>query len=225
VLPESAPMPSVDLGPLADVDLLAPDPSVAIVAAPAALRRRIAAALDFDRLPLLAEAAEPGAVLAATHDQPPTVAVLAGADPDALLPALGDVQRALRNARVVIVAERLSGGATRRALRAGAVAAVPAESVESALALAVRAASAGLVVVPEAISEEPPILCPRERDALALAASGATIAEIAAEMAVPCATVNSDLSSCLFKLGVDNRPDALALLMATDRQTSDTYEG
>jgi len=218
-------MAALELGPLADVDLLAPEPSVAVIATPAPLRRRIAAALDFDRLPLSAEGDEPGAVLAAAYDRRPTVAVLAGADPDDLLPAVHDMRRLLRDARVVIVAEQLSGCGIRRVLRAGAVAAVPVDAVESALALAVRAVSAGLVVVPEAICEEPPVLSRREREVLALAAMGASIAEIATEVAVSRATVDGDLSSCFFKLGVDDRADALALLMANDGQTSDPYQG
>src|SRR4051794_21677855 len=41
-------------GPLEDIDLLEPEPSVAVVADSAVLRRRIVAALDFDRLPVAA---------------------------------------------------------------------------------------------------------------------------------------------------------------------------
>jgi two-component system, NarL family, response regulator DesR len=224
-LPESLDMPALQLtGPLADIDLLEPEPSVAVIAAAPLLRRRIAAALDFDRLPLVAEAQRPCELLdGAARERRPTVAVLACDDPDDVLAALHDVRRELPAARPVIVTERLDGGDLRRALRAGAAAAVPADRVETALALAVRAASQGLVVVPEAMRDrlEPPALSPREREVLALAARGATTGEIAAELTVSTGTVKRHLSSCFSKLGVENRSEALALLIDADLHPAD----
>lgn len=147
------------------------------------------------------------------------VVVVAGADGDALLAPVHEVRRELPDARPVLVLERIDGGPLRRVLRAGAVAAVAAAQVETGLALAVRAASAGLVVVPEAMRErlEPPALSPREREVLALAAEGSTTTEIAARLVVSLGTVKRHLSSCFAKLGVENRSEALALLVDADR--------
>ena len=209
-------------GPLQDVDVVEPEPSVAVIAASRLLRRRIEAALDFDRLPIVARAETPAGIAA---DQPATVAVLAPRDSDAL-PELQAVRRELPDARPVLVLEHVLGGSLRRALRAGAAAAVEAAQVETGLALAVRAAAAGLVVVPEAMRErlEPPALSPREREVLALAAEGSTTGEIATQLTVSLGTVKRHLSSCFAKLGVENRSEALALLLDADRDPAAVAE-
>jgi two-component system, NarL family, response regulator DesR len=210
-------LPALTLtGPLQDIDLVEPEPSVAVIAGSPLLRRRIEAALDFDRLPVVAQAETPAEIDAG--GAPPTVAVLAVEDADAALPQLQAVRRDMPDARSVLVLERVRGGPMRRALRAGADAAVDAAQVETGLALAVRAASAGLVVVPEAMRErlEPPALSPREREVLALAAEGSTTGEIATRLTVSLGTVKRHLSSCFAKLGVENRSEALALLLDAD---------
>jgi two-component system, NarL family, response regulator DesR len=206
-------------GALGDVDLTEPEPSVVLIASPPLLRRRILAALDFDRLPISADGEDIRDVLANAAANPPAVAVLAGADAHALARLLSDVRRELPTARVVVVFERMQGGPLRRALRSGAMAAIAAAQVETGLALAVRAASAGLVVVPDAMRDrlEPPALSPREREVLALAAEGATTAEIASSLTVSLGTIKRHLSSCFAKLGVENRSEALALLLDADR--------
>jgi two-component system response regulator DesR len=205
-------------GPLEDVDLIEPEPSVAVIAGAALLRRRIVAALDFDRLPVIAEVESPAAIAAEVAGRPASVAVLAVVDEDELLPRLEELQHELPGARTVLVLERMRGGPLRRALRAGTAAAVEAAQVETGLALAVRGASAGLVVVPEAMRErlEPPALSPREREVLALAAEGSTTGEIATRLTVSLGTVKRHLSSCFAKLGVENRSEALALLLDAD---------
>jgi two-component system response regulator DesR len=203
-------------GPLQDVDLIEPEPSIAVIAESSLLRRRIEAALDFDRLPVVAHGETAGEIDVAARQ--PTVAVLAVKGSDALA-GLEDVNRELPDVRTVLVLEQMRGGPLRRALRAGAGAAVEAAQVETGLALAVRAASAGLVVVPESMRErlEPPALSPREREILALAAEGATTGEIATRLTVTLGTVKRHLSSCFAKLGVENRSEALALLLDADR--------
>jgi two-component system response regulator DesR len=219
-VPDRTNLPALALtGPLGDIDVTEPEPSVVVVAAPTLLRRRIVAALDVDRLPVVAYGDAVHAVAADAVGRPPTVSVVAGADGDALRTPLHDVRRELPDARVVLVLEHMRGGPLRRALRAGAAAAVTATQVETALALAVRAASAGLVVVPEAMRErlEPPALSAREREVLALAADGSTTAEIATRLTVSLGTVKRHLSSCFSKLGVENRSEALALLLDADR--------
>jgi two-component system, NarL family, response regulator DesR len=203
------------------VDLVQPEPSVAVIAEPPLLRRRILAALDFDRLPVVAQAQTPDALPADVGEPPPDVAVIAAerGDPLGALQALG---HELPGARTVLVLGRARGGPVRRALRAGASAAIEATQVETGLALAVRAAAVGLVVVPEAMRErlEPPALSPRERAILALAAEGATTAEIADRLTVSTGTVKRHLSACFVKLGVENRSEALALLLDAERNLS-----
>jgi two-component system response regulator DesR len=198
-----------------DLDIIEPDPSVAVIAAPTLLRRRILAALDYDRLPVLGHAESSDALLDELTGRTPRVVVVAGLAEDPLLEAIEGTAHSLPESRVVFVTEHLLGGPLRRALRAGARGAVPAAQIETGLALAVRAASAGMVVVPEAMRErlEPPALSPRERQVLSLAAEGATSAEIASHMTVSIGTVKRHLSSCFAKLGVQNRSEALALLV------------
>jgi two-component system response regulator DesR len=210
-------------GPLQDVDLIEPEPSIAVIAESSLLRRRIEAALDFDRLPVVAHGETAGEIDVAARQ--PTVAVLAVKGSDALA-GLEDVNRELPDVRTVLVLEQMRGGPLRRALRAGAGAAVEAAQVETGLALAVRAASAGLVVVPESMRErlEPPALSPREREILALAAEGATTGEIATRLTVSLGTVKRHLSSCFAKLGVENRSEALALLLDADRDPAAVSE-
>jgi two-component system response regulator DesR len=209
-------------GPVGDVDVTEPEPSVLVIASPALLRRRILAALDFDRLPLIAGGDDVEAVLGEASGRRPGVVVVAGSDGDTLAGRLAEVRRELPAARVVMVFERMQGGPLRRALRAGAGAAIAAAQVETGLALAVRAAAAGLVVVPDAMRDrlEPPALSAREREVLALAADGFTTAEIASHLTVSLGTVKRHLSSCFAKLGVENRSEALALLLDADRDPS-----
>jgi DNA-binding NarL/FixJ family response regulator len=129
------------------VHLIEADPLVVVVAEPSLLRRRILAALDFDRLRVVTRSACP--VAAASADAPPIVAVVAVGGGEGALMRLEDVRRRLPRARVVLVLERIQGEFLRRALRSGAAAAIAASGVETGLALAVRAAAAGLVIVPE----------------------------------------------------------------------------
>jgi two-component system response regulator DesR len=201
-------------------DLVEPEPSVAVIAMPPRLRRRILAALDFDRLPVVAQAQTPDALPAEAGDPPPAVAVVAAEDDG--LAAIDALGRGLPSARTVLVLGRARGGPVRRALRAGASAAIEATQVETGLALAVPAAATGLVVVPEAMRErlEPPALSPRERAVLALAAEGATTAEIADRLTVSTGTVKRHLSACFVKLGVANRSEALALLLDAEHDLS-----
>ncbi|HEY7622353.1 MAG TPA: response regulator transcription factor [Solirubrobacteraceae bacterium] len=198
-----------------DLDIIEPEPSVALIAAPTLLCRRILAALDYDRLPVIAHAETCDALLDGLTRCNPRVVVVAGLSEEPLLEAIEAASHSLPESRVVFVTEHLLGSPLRRALRIGACGAVAAPQIETGLALAVRAASAGMVVVPEAMRErlEPPALSPRERQVLALAAEGATSAEIASDLTVSIGTVKRHLSSCFAKLGVQNRSEALALLV------------
>jgi LuxR family transcriptional regulator, maltose regulon positive regulatory protein len=79
-----------------------------------------------------------------------------------------------------------------------------------------------MVVVPETMRErlEPPALSPREREVLALAAEGASSAQIASYLTVSIGTVKRHLSSCFAKLGVQNRSEALALLVDAEHHSA-----
>jgi two-component system, NarL family, response regulator DesR len=215
----SLPAPAL-AAPLEDIDVLEPEPTVAVIADSAILRRRIVAAFDFDRLPVTGVGGHLDGIGADAGAPAPVAAVLAVDDDDAAVSALRAVRRRWPAARPVLVLERLRGGPLRRALRAGAAAVVEATDIETGLALAVRVACAGLVVVPESMRDrlEPPALTPREREVLALAAEGATTSEIAGRLTVSTGTVKSHLSSCFAKLGVENRSEALALLIDSDAE-------
>jgi two-component system, NarL family, response regulator DesR len=208
--------------PLVDVDLLQPEPTVAVIADSAILRRRIVAACDFDRLPVTGVGGRLEGIGTDAGAPAPVAAVLAVDDADSAGSALHAMRRRWPDARPVLVLERLRGGPLWRALRAGAAAAVEATQIETGLALAVRAACAGLVVVPESMRDrlEPPALSPREREVLALAAEGSTTSEIAGRLTLSTGTVKSHLSSCFAKLGVQNRSEALALLIDNDAEAA-----
>jgi two-component system, NarL family, response regulator DesR len=218
-VPDSTTLPALALAaPLEDVDVLQPEPTVAVVADSCILRRRIVAAFDFDRLPVTGVEGHVDDLGDEAGEPAPVAAVLAVDDADAALASLHAARRRWPDARLVLVLERLRGGPLRRALRAGAAGAVTADQIEIGLALAVRAACAGLVVVPESMRNrlEPPALSPRERQVLALAAEGSTTSEIAGRLTLSTGTVKSHLSSCFAKLGVENRSEALALLIDSD---------
>jgi DNA-binding NarL/FixJ family response regulator len=144
-----------------EIDITEPEPSVLVIAAPAPLRRRIVAALDFDRLPVTATGEDVDDVVGAPTARRAAVIVAAGADGDALIGLLGELRRKLPEARIVLVFERMWRGQMRRALRAGATAAVTIGQIEIGLALAVRAVALGLVVVPGGTRER---LLDAERD-------------------------------------------------------------
>jgi DNA-binding NarL/FixJ family response regulator len=150
----STPADRRQIDPLDDVDVTLPEPSVAVIADEAGLRRRLLAALDFDRLPLSAQGEQPSDVLPEAANRPRTVAVLTAPRSDTVAEALAQLRRDLPDAPIVLVVQRVECATLRRALRAGAAAAVPETHVESALALAVRAAAAGLMVAPQALREE-----------------------------------------------------------------------
>jgi DNA-binding NarL/FixJ family response regulator len=133
------------------VHLIEADPLVVVVAEPSLLRRRILAALDFDRLRVVTRDACP--VASDSGGAPLLVAVIATGDGEGALVRLEDVRRRLPRARMVLVLERIQGRLLRRALRSGAAAAIAASGVETGLALAVRAAAAGLVIVPEGLHD------------------------------------------------------------------------
>jgi DNA-binding NarL/FixJ family response regulator len=151
-----------------------------------------------------------------------------GADPvDALLLDLSSADAPpVTGARVVVLcgAEEEEMVA---ALAAGASAVVWRGSDAAVIAAALRASVAGAVVLPAGIAErtlgtyreEPAAagggavetLSPRERDVLALLASGLTNEEIADELVVTASTVKNHMARIMAKLGARNRTHAAVM--------------
>src|SRR3954452_7461087 len=146
---------------------------------------------------------------------------------DALLVDLASADaRPVAGARVVV----LCGAEEEEmveALAAGASAVVWRGSDAAVIAAALRASVAGAVVLPAGIAErtlgtyreEPAAaggvavdtLSPRERDVLALLASGLTNEEIADELVVTASTVKNHMARIMAKLGARNRTHAAVM--------------
>jgi two-component system response regulator DesR len=107
-------------------------------------------------------------------------------------------------------------GYLQRAIESGVVGFLLKDAPASALASAIRRVMAGeRVVDPElalsALGEGANPLSGRERDVLAAARDGASIAVIAAHLALSEGTVRNHLSTAIQKLGVHNRIEAARL--------------
>jgi DNA-binding NarL/FixJ family response regulator len=113
----------------------------------------------------------------------------------------------------------VTGTLDRRALRdllgAGVDGIVLERQLEACLALAVRAARSGQLVLPGEFRPQvaKPRLSPRERQILALVVIGFTNGEIAQKLFVTETTVKSHLSSAFAKLGVRSRTEATDLIL------------
>jgi DNA-binding NarL/FixJ family response regulator len=119
---------------------------------------------------------------------------------------------------VVVAGADASRHGARTALNAGAAAYVPEEHAGAALALAVRAAVAGLVCVPRATRSVvvKPTFSQREKEVLGLLVGGLTNAQIAGRLYLAESTVKTHLASAFTKLGVRSRRDAVTLLLDPD---------
>jgi two-component system, NarL family, response regulator DesR len=116
--------------------------------------------------------------------------------------------------RVVMLTTFGRAGYLRRAMEAGAVGFVVKDSPADVLADAIRRVRAGERVVDPALAvatlaagESP--LTARERDVLIAARSGATIAEIAANLYLSVGTVRNYISAATTKTRTRNRMEAL----------------
>jgi two-component system response regulator DesR len=170
-------------------------------------------ALEGD-IEIVAEVARGDEVLPAALDAQPDVALLdiempggSGLDAAALLRA--QVPRC----RVLILTTFGRPGYLRRAMESGVVGFLVKDAPAAQLAEAIRRAMAGERVVDPtlalgALSEGENPLTERERTVLAVAASGASIAEIADQLALSEGTVRNYLSVAIQKLGAHNRIEA-----------------
>ena len=136
------------------------------------------------------------------------------ADPGAVA-ALRRIRRATPGARVVVVSPSRHGIGGRRALNAGAEGFVLDTRMDTMLVATVRAVHVGQVCAPPELRRlvAKPSFSQREKEILALVATGRTNQEIAAQLFLTESTVKSHLASAFEKLGVRSRKDAAALLL------------
>ena len=126
----------------------------------------------------------------------------------------------LPGCRVVIVTTFARTGYLQRAMAAGAQGYLVKDAPVEGLADAIRRVAAGATVVDPALAgaalrapANP--LTPREREVLAAAADGSTIADIAGRVHLSPSTVRNYLSDAIAKTGTRNKTEAA--LLARDR--------
>ncbi|MGA2527809.1 MAG: response regulator transcription factor [Acidimicrobiales bacterium] len=132
------------------------------------------------------------------------------------LAAAGALAAQLPECRVVMLTTFGRAGYLRRAMEAGAVGFVVKDAPPEVLAQAIRRVMTGERVVDPALAamalaagDSP--LTARERDVLAVARSGATVAEIASKLFLSEGTVRNYLSTAIAKTSARNRMDALRI--------------
>lgn len=154
-------------------------------------------------------------VIPAARDHRPDVALLdiemPGIDG---LAAAAALTREVPECKVIILTTFGRAGYLRRALESGAKGFIVKDVPSEQLADAVRRVAAGELVVDPAlaaatIASGPSPLTGRERDVLAAARHGATVADIAATLFLSEGTVRNYLSAAIAKTGVRNRAEAL----------------
>jgi len=180
------------------------------------VRGALAALLNLEPdLEVVAQVGRGDEVVAAALDVRPDVAVL-----DVEMPGLDGLAAAaalasqLPSCRVLIVTTFGRAGYLRRAMESGALGFVVKDAPAEQLADAVRRVARGERVVDPTLAaatlaggSSP--LTARERDALAAARDGATIADIAKRLFLSEGTVRNYLSSSISKTGTRNRVEAL----------------
>jgi two-component system response regulator DesR len=170
-------------------------------------------ALEGD-IEIVAEVARGDAVVPAALEAKPDVALL-----DIEMPGMDGLAAAaalraqMPACRVLILTTFGRPGYLRRAMESGVVGFLLKDAPATQLAAAIRRAMAGeRVVDPElataALSEGNNPLTERERDVLAAAARGASIADIASSLFLSEGTVRNYLSVAMQKLGAHNRVEA-----------------
>ncbi len=163
---------------------------------------------------IVAEVARGDEVLAAALTAKPDVALLdiemPGCDG---LTAAAQVHAQLPACRILILTTFGRPGYLRRAMESGVVGFLLKDAPAAQLSSAIRRAMAGERVVDptlavSALSDGVSPLTERERDVLAAAAHGASIAEIAASLYLSEGTVRNYLSVAMQKLNAHNRIEA-----------------
>ena len=125
--------------------------------------------------------------------------------------------RRAASAGLVVVVPTDASGEARGLLAAGADALVLDADVEEVLPAAVRSVALGQVSVPRLLKEcvERPLLSHRDLRIVALAATGHTNGQIAAQLCLAESTIKAHLSSVFRRLGVKSRGQAAPVLLAS----------
>jgi two-component system response regulator DesR len=154
-------------------------------------------------------------VVPAAREHRPDVALLDIEMPGASgLDAATELRTAVPECRILILTTFGRPGYLRRAMDAGARGFLVKDGPVEELAAAVRKVLAGETVVDPALAAAalaagPNPLTDRERDVLAAAVDGATIAELARRLHLSESTVRNYLSSAIGKTGSRNRMEAV----------------
>lgn len=184
----------------------------------AMMRGALAVLLDLeDDLEVVAQVADGTAIVPTALALRPDVALL-----DIELPGLSGLDAAaalaeqLPQCKVVIVTTFGRPGYLQRAMAAGAVGFLVKDGPVEGLAEAVREVVAGGTVVDPALATaalRTPAnpLTARERDALAAAETGASVADIAGRLHLSESTVRNYLSDAIGKTGTRNKTEAALL--------------
>lgn len=135
------------------------------------------------------------------------------------LVAAAELRTAVPTCRVMILTTFGRVGYLRRAMDGGAVGFLVKDAPATELATAIRRAMRGERIVDpvlalSALSEGGNPLTPRERQVLAAARDGATVAEVATRLFLSEGTVRNHLSVAIQKLGARNRVQAARLAEA-----------
>ncbi|CAM5559200.1 response regulator [Streptomyces abikoensis] len=130
------------------------------------------------------------------------------------LDAAADLRARMPGCQVLILTTFGRPGYLRRAMEAGAAGFLVKDGPVEDLAAAIRRVLAGERVIDPALaaaalSAGPNPLTQRERDVLAAAVDGATVADIAAKVHLSPATVRNYLSAAIGKTGTRNRMEAV----------------
>jgi two-component system response regulator DesR len=166
---------------------------------------------------VVAQVSDGAAILPTARDVRPDVALL-----DIELPNLSGLEAAPRllaelpECRVVMVTTFSRPGYLQRAMAAGAHGFLVKDGPAEGLADSIRRVCAGHTVVdPElagaALRTAPSPLTERERDVLAAAEDGSTVADIAARLYLSDSTVRNYLSAAIGKTGTRNKTEAALL--------------
>ena len=181
------------------------------------LRLRIVAALEADRVTIVANGDSTSAdirVVSVDLSGPISLGLLRAK----LTGGIG---------RTVALSPECGALGLRRAVRGGADSVVLEHELEEGLAPAVRAVAAGLSVMPVILRESAVRLAfsHREREVLRLAIQGHTNGEIAATLFLAESTIKSHLSSAYRKLGANGRKEAASLIFDPDEGLVDLILG
>lgn len=176
------------------------------------LRGALAALLALeDDLTVVAEASTSTDAVRLALEHRPDIAVLdLEMPPTDGLRAAGEIRDALRDTDVVIVTRHARPAVLRRALAAGVRGFVPKTTPAARLAEILRDIAAGRRYVDpdiaaSALTEADCPLSERELEVLRAARTGASVAEIAAQVHLAQGTVRNYLSAAMSKLGASTR--------------------